>query len=78
MSRCFLGGIKLAEADFQVPFAPHYGFVLKIAADPSAVLVKTMVQPDLPKRIGDYDRKQLEENSFQKVENRKIKSYTKS
>ena len=67
MPSCFLGGIKVAEADFQVPFAPHYGFVLKIAADPSAVLIKTLVQPDLPKKICEYDRKQLEENSFQKT-----------
>ena len=68
MSKCFLGGIQHAEADFQVPFAPHFGFILRMAADPSAVLTKTLVQPDLPKTIGNYDRKQTEENSFRKVE----------
>ena len=38
-----------------------------MAADPSKVLTRTMVQPDMPKAIDDLDREQLEENSFRKV-----------
>ena len=66
MSKCLMGGIEECEADFEVSFAPHYGLVLKIGLDPTTVLTRTLLKPDMPKRLKLLDNKQIEENSFQK------------
>ena len=67
MSVCFLGGIQKAAADFQGPFAPHYGIELLLSADPRQVLTRQLVKPDMPSAIGKMDKGELDENSLQKT-----------
>ena len=51
MSKCIMGGIEDCAADFDGPCAPHFGVVLKLAADPELVLTRTLQRPDMPKSL---------------------------
>ena len=57
LSNSLLGTVKDCYADFQVPFAPHFGIILEIAANPAKVMARSLIKPDLPKKILDYDKK---------------------
>jgi len=67
VSYVLLGMLMDCWADFQVPFSPHFGLVLKLRADPTQIFTRALVQPEMPKAIAKYDSNMLEENSFQKT-----------
>ena len=64
MSKCLMGGIEDCTADFDGPFAPHFGLELKIALDPKQVFTRTLQKPDMPKGHKLLDNSKIEENSF--------------
>ena len=64
MSTCLIGGIRKVEADFQVPFAPHYGIELLLEANPMQVLTRQLVKPDMPNAIGKIDKGEFYETNF--------------
>ena len=65
MSKCLMGGIEDCSADFDGPCAPHFGVVLKLAANPELVLTRTLQTPYMPKNLNLLDSTTFEEHRVQ-------------
>ena len=66
ISTSLLGSRFQCTTDFAIPWAPHYGICLELAADPGIVVNCVLQKPDMPKKIDEIVKGNLEENSFQK------------
>ena len=60
-----MGGVKSCLADFNVPFAPHFGVCLELNSNPTLFNNCVLVMPDLPKKIKEMDKGTLYDNSLQ-------------
>ena len=75
ISRKLMPLVRLCEAVFESPWGPHFG--LKLHAKPSEVLLRILIQPNLPKEVLEMQkpkaqtRKPVIENKIdrQKVRN---------
>ena len=57
MSRPLVAAIISCEADFSVPFGPHYGLKLKFKAELSKILCKTLIKAEMPKKFARPEAK---------------------
>ena len=51
VSRGLVPLIRFCGAVFNAPWGPHFGLTLKLFAKPSEVLIRTLIQPTLPRGV---------------------------